>query len=144
VRLSIRVGVVACVAAACLVGAGRLDNAVAVFDFRADANDAATFTDRTYPEIDTLPGAARVMEDARLWMPEDATYDVVFGRPSLERSFGNVAYFLFILLWPRAQVHAQDDAPWVFCYGCTPSTLGPGYEVLSDSGRGLLFARRTT
>jgi hypothetical protein len=64
VTLSIPVGVVACVAAACLGGAGRLDNAVGVFDFRADANDAATFTDRTYLEIDTLPGAAHVIEDS--------------------------------------------------------------------------------
>jgi hypothetical protein len=131
------------VAAACLVGAGRLDDAVAVFDFRADANAAATFTERTYPEIDTLPGGAEVMEDARLWMPEDASYDVVFGRPSLERRFGNVAYFLYILLWPRTQA-AAEPADWVFCYGCTRSTLGPGHEVLSDSGRGLLFARRNT
>jgi hypothetical protein len=140
-RIAIRVGVVACVGIACLVGAGGLDDAVAVFDFRADANAAASFNERTYPAIDSLPGAARVLEDARLWMPDDARYRVRYGQPSLERRFANVRYFLFLLLWPRGQV--QDDrASWVFCYGCTPSTLGPEHEILSDSGRGLLFARR--
>jgi hypothetical protein len=140
--LVVRIGVVATVAVACLLGAGRLDNAVAVFDFRADENHASTFTERTYPEIDTLPGGARVLEDARLWMPEDAAYRVVYGRPELEQRFGNVAYFLFLLMWPRAPVE-DESAPWAFCYGCTPSTLDRGHEVLSDSGQGFLFARRT-
>ncbi len=140
-QLVIRAGVVACVGLACLLGAGRLDDAVAVFDFHADANDLATFTERTYPEIDSLPGARPVLEDARLWMPEDASYRVVFGRDSLERRFANVRYFLFLLLWPRSQA-ALEPSPWLFCYRCTRSTLGDDYAVLSDSGRGLLFARR--
>ncbi len=141
-RIAIRIGVVACVAAACLLGAGRLDDAVAVFDFHADVNHSATFTERRYPEIDSLPGAVPVMEDARLWMPENATYGVVFGQRFLERRFGNVRYFLFLLMWPRSQAQLER-APWVFCYECTRSTLGDRYEVLSDSGQGLLFARRS-
>jgi hypothetical protein len=140
-RLAIRVGVIACVAAAGLLGAGRLDDAVAVFDFHADANYAATFNDRMYPEIDSLPGAAPVLEDARLWMPEDASYRVVFGSPDVERGHSNVRYFLDILLWPRAQ--QAGDASWVLCYGCGPRTLGPGHEVLSQSDR-LLFARKAS
>jgi hypothetical protein len=129
------------VAAAALVGAGRLDTALAVFDFQADSNYSATFVERTYPEIDTLPGASKVMEDARLWMPEDASYRVIFGSPSLERRLGNVAYFLFLLMWPRNQ-SPIEPAPWVFCYRCAHSSLGPEWEILSDSGQGLLFARR--
>ncbi len=77
--IAVRVGVVACVAAAGLLGVTKLDEAVAVFDFEADTNAASTFNDRVYPEIDGLEGAARVIEDARLWMPEDATYRVVDG-----------------------------------------------------------------
>ena len=116
---------IACVAGACLIGAGRLDDAVAVFDFQADANHAATFTERTYPVIDSMPGGVKVIEDARLWMPEDETYRVVFGQPSLERRHVNVPYFLFLLLSPRSQAQPQvESAPWVFCYGCTPATLG--------------------
>jgi hypothetical protein len=140
-RLAIRAGVIACVGAACLIGAGRLDDAVAVFDFHADANYAATFNDRTYPDIDSLPGAAPVLEDARLWMPEDASYRVVFGSRDVERRHTNVRYFLYILLWPRAQ--QDDDASWVFCYGCGPGRLGPKHEVLSQSDR-LLFARKAS
>ena len=122
------------------MGAGRLDDAVAVFDFRADANDAATFNERTYPEIEWLPAGARVMEDARLWMPADATYRVIAGPhtpPSRSRSLRT---FLFVLLMPRRQTQLES-ASWVFCQGCTPATLGPGYDVLSDSGHGFLFAR---
>jgi hypothetical protein len=139
-RLAVRIGVVACVGAACLLAAGRLDDAVAVFDFHADANYVATFNDRTYPEIDSLPAAAPVLEDARLWMPEASSYRVVYGSRELERRFTNVRYFLYILLWPRVQ--QADDASWVFCYGCSRAGLGPGYDVLSASER-LLFARKT-
>jgi len=79
-----RIGVVACVSAAGLLGAGKFDDALAVFDFQADANVAATFNERTYPEISGLAGWASVLEDACLWMPEDATYRVVVG-PRLRR-----------------------------------------------------------
>jgi hypothetical protein len=141
-QVAVRVGVVACVAAACLVGAGRLDDATAVFDFHADANTAATFSERTYPDIEWLVGGATVMEDARLWMPEDATYRVVHGPGTVgERRSDSLRFFLRVLLMPRRQTQLES-APWVFCHDCTPSQLGTGYEVLSDSGQGFLFARR--
>ena len=142
-RIAVRVGVVACIAAACLLGAGRLDNAVAVFDFRADENVAATFSERTYPGVEWLVGGQRVMEDARLWMPEDAAYRVIEGPGSSSARARSLRFFLFVLLQPRDQAKLES-APWVFCFGCTPSTLGTEYEVLSDSGHGFLFARRTT
>jgi hypothetical protein len=141
-RVAVRVGVVACVAVACLLGAGRLDDALAVFDFQADTNVAATFNERTYPQIDGLDGGPRVMEDARLWMPEDASYRVVDG-PSVptEVTSGSLRIYLDVLLMPRRRTQLES-VPWAFCYGCTRSTLGPEFEVLSDSGHGLLFARR--
>jgi hypothetical protein len=141
-QLAVKAGVVACVAAAGLLGAGRLDDALAVFDFQADANVAATFNERTYPEIAGLPGGATVMEDARLWMPEDATYRVVDGpRVPGETTLASLRTYLGVLLMPRRQTRLEP-APWVFCYGCARSTLAPEYEVLSDSGNGFLFARR--
>lgn len=140
-KIAVRVGVVACIAAASLVGAGRLDDALAVFDFRADTNVASTFNERTYPEIAELPGGARVMEDARLWMPENARYRVIRGpRPPWKLTSGSLRYFLLVLLSPRTQTQLES-VPWVFCYGCTPSTLAPKYQVLSDSGHGFVFAR---
>lgn len=142
-QIAVRIGVVACVAAASLLGAGKLDNAIAVFDYRADTNAAATFNERTYPEIDFLPGWARVMEDARLRMPENAAYRVVDGPNAPPLRSGPLRTFLLVLLTPREQTPASAAA-WAFCFACTSSTLGPEYEVLSDSGRGFLFARRTT
>ena len=139
----IRVGVVACVAAACLVGAGRLDSALAVFDFQADANSVATYNDRMYPEIVELPGAAKVMEDARLWMPADAGYRVVYGPRHGELDAGSLRYFLRVLLSPRTQTQ-RGLVPWVFCYGCSQTALESKLDVLSDSGHGFVFARRSS
>ena len=140
--MAVRVGVVACVALACLIGAGRLDEAIAVFDFQADTNAVSTFSDRAYPEIDGLAGWAEVLEDARLWMPEDASYRLVDGPGTpTATSFESLRIYLDVLLMPRRRT-PLESAPWAFCYGCTRSTLGPEFEVLSDSGHGLLFARR--
>jgi hypothetical protein len=138
---AVRIGVVACVSAACLLGAGRLDDAVAVFDYRADLNAGATFTERTYPEFEFLPEGGKVMEDARLWMPEDARYRVIDGPDADASKTGPLRTFLRILLMPRSETETRRE-PWAFCYGCSPSTLGLEYEVLSDSGHGFLFARR--
>lgn len=141
VRIALRVGVVLCVLAACLLGGGRLDDAVAVFDFTADTNVAATFNQRTYPEIVELQEAARVFEDARLWMPEDATFRVVDGPRAQELVSGPVRTFLDVLLMPRRRTE-DESTRWLFCYGCTRRALDAGYDVLSDSGHGFLFARR--
>jgi hypothetical protein len=140
-RVAVRVGVVASVAFACLLGAGRLDDAVAVFDFQADANSAATFNERTYPEIVELPGSAKVIEDARLWMREDASYRVVDGPRATEVLSGSVRTFLDVLLMPRRRTQLEST-PWTFCNGCKRSSLGPEYEILSVSGYGFQFARR--
>jgi hypothetical protein len=140
-KIAVRVGVVACVSAAGLLGAGRLDDAVAVFDYRADLNAKATFNERTYPEFEFLAGGGKVMEDARLWMPGDASYRVIDGPDADASKSGPLRTFLLILLMQRSQTQVKS-ARWAFCYGCSSSTLGPEYEVLSDSGHGFLFARR--
>ena len=142
-QLAVRLGVVACVAAACVVAVGKLDNAVAVFDYYADANAAATYNERNYPELEFLPRGDEVMEDGRLWMPEDARYRVVDGPAALEDEAISLRTFLTVLLVPRAQTD-DASAEWAFCYGCSRSTLGPEYEVLSESGDGFLFARKTS
>jgi hypothetical protein len=141
-RIAARFGAATCVAVACLLAATRLDDAVAVLDFQADANVAATFNERNYPEVEGLPGGARVMEDARLWMPEDAVYSVIDGpQVHVETTLASLRTYLGVLLMPRRETQVET-APWAFCYGCSPSTLGAEYEVLSDSGNGFLFARR--
>ena len=82
------------------------------------------------------------MDDARLWMPEDAEYRVVEGGElTVAEGSGYGNHFLRTLLLPRVQTDSPT-VPWVFCYECTSATLGPDYEVLSDSGDGFLFARR--
>lgn len=136
-----RIGVVACVGLASLVAAGRLDDTIAVFDDLADRNATASYVERTYPESHWVAGSPDVLEDARLWIPEDSSYRVVHGPLfSTAESSGYGRYFLLGLLLPRQQTD-DTSAEWVFCYGCKPSTLGPEFEVLSDSGDGFLFGR---
>ncbi len=115
-----RLGVVACVGVACLVGAGRLDDAVAIFDFRADASAAASFRERTYPEHPWVAGSAKVLDDARLWIPEDAEYRVVEGRElAISESSGYGRHFLRTLLLPRVQTDLRLRAvgPLLRVYG---------------------------
>ena len=138
-ELAIRLGVVACVAAAAYIGAARLDDTVAVFDFRADLNASASYRDRTYLPGRGLAGSWRVLEDARLWMPRDARYRVVEGPAVGVETHRYARFFLLGLLLPRRQTESTS-APFVFCYGCTPSTLGPRFHVLSRSSD-LLFGR---
>jgi hypothetical protein len=137
--LVVRVGVVACVAAAAYIAASRLDDTIAVFDFRADLNASATYRDRTYLPGRGLAGSWHVLEDARLWMPRDASYRVVEGPAVGLETHRYARFFLLGLLLPRRQTDSAA-APFVFCYGCTRSTLGPRVHVLSRSSD-LLFGR---
>ena len=137
--LAVRVGVVLCVAAAGYIGAARLDDTVAVFDFRADLNAAVSYRDRTYLPGRGLAGSWRVLEDARLWMPRDASYRVVEGPAAGLETHRYARFFLLGLLLPRRQTESAS-APFVFCYGCTRATLGPHVQVLSRSSD-LLFGR---
>ena len=135
----VRVGVVVCVAVAAYVGAARLEDTIAVFDFRADLNASLTYRDRTYLPGLGLAGDWRVLEDARLWMPSGATYRVV-EEPGINSETRRYArFFLLGLLLPRRQVDSPS-AEYAFCYGCTPSTLGRRFEVLSKS-RDVVFGR---
>ena len=57
-------------------GLGRLDETLGLFDYRADRNAGLTYLDREYGDRGWAPDR-RVIEDARLWMPEDARYRIV-------------------------------------------------------------------
>ena len=74
------------------------------------------------------------MDDARLWMPETASYRVVHGpgATAAQRTSTSLRHFLLALFLPRRQTE-HETARWVFCYDCAPSVLGPQYEILSDS-----------
>ncbi|HXG76902.1 MAG TPA: hypothetical protein VNJ53_10060 [Gaiellaceae bacterium] len=109
---------------------------------RARAHLATPYLDRLYLEPFRLVGDPRVIEDARLWMPEEATYRVVTGpnvrlrKPAtLESAIALVRFHLM----PRRLV--AGPAGWVLCYGCRRSLLGDRFQVLSDGGNGVVFGR---
>lgn len=138
---TIRLGVVICVGVAVTTAAMRLDDVLGLFDLRADTNAAYTHDQRTHTLPEWGAAGAKVLEAARLWMPEDATYRVVFGREfDGIRSSDFTRHFLPGYLLPRRQT-GSDSAEWVFCYGCDDATLGERFEVLSRVDGGPAFGR---
>jgi hypothetical protein len=142
---AIRIGVVVCVAVAVVLAALRLDEVQGLFDFRADQNASLGYLDRLYAD-GGVAGSQRVVEDALAWMPPDATYRVLVG-PHMTgvAPFTRLVAedFLEYFLLPRRRAESEPT-PWVFCYGCDVSALGPSFHVLSDGGNGVLFGRVDT
>jgi hypothetical protein len=134
-----RLGTLVCVAAAVVVGAFSLDEALGVFDYRADVNASRSYLDRTYGDDGDVVGSRRVVEDAHLWMPEDATYRIVVGAGDAEGEYDPVVApdFLRYFLLPRRE---SASGPWVFCLGCDVSALGDRFQALSKDGS-VVFGR---
>jgi hypothetical protein len=121
----------------------RLDETLGLFDFRADHNASLGYLDREYGDRGWAPDR-RVVEDARLWMPDDARYVIAIG-PSWLNIDGTVgADFLKYFLLPRREVEAgSGEAEWAFCWECDRSQLGGRFEVLSRGRDGFVFGRLT-
>lgn len=138
-RLAIaRAGVIVVVALAVVAGAARLDEALGLLDWRADVNASRSYLDRTYADDGQVIETRRVVEDARFWMPEDATYRILLGDSEAGVRFRDVAPdFLRYFLLPRRE---SEDAPYIFCFGCDVAALGADFEVLSEEN-GVVFGR---
>jgi len=134
-----RFGVVICVVVATAVTVGAFSDALDGSDFWADRNSALDYTSRSVPYQEAV-GSRKVAEDARLWMPEDATYRIVTA-PDLQGPLQWAAPdFLAGFLLPRRQTESTET-PWVFCFSCDVAALGEDFEVLSDDGSGVTFGR---
>jgi hypothetical protein len=138
---AIRAGVVVCVAAVAAAGLLRFDETLGLFDFRADHNASLTYLDREYGDRGWAPDR-RVVEDARLWMPEDARYAIAIG-PVQQDIDGKVAAdFLKYFLLPRREVGAgSGEAEWAFCLACDRSQLPGRLAVLARGRDGIVFGR---
>ena len=139
----LRLGVVGCLAAAVGTAGLKLDDALGVFDLRADINSSLTYSGRThtYPEWSPAPG--KVLETARLWMPADATYRVVYGRSfDASRTADFSHQLLYDFLLPRRPTTSKA-APWVFCYACDKRVLA-GMNVIAEVPGGPVFGRRSS
>ena len=136
----VRLGVVLCVVACAGMVVLKLDDSLGVLDQGADRSASTTYSERTYPTSRWVAGDANVLEDARLWMPENATYRVVLGPRQAMLGYSDWApYFLHFALLPRRQSTSRD-APWVFCYGCDAASVAR-LEVLSDGDGEVVFGR---
>jgi hypothetical protein len=138
----LRLGVLLCVLAAVATAAVKLDDALGIFDRRADLNSESTYGQRTHTHAEWSPLGGRVLENARLSMPEDARYRIVFGpRWNRARTADFTHQLLVGFLLPRRPTTAPT-AKWVFCYGCTASTLGDQFEIVDQVQGGPMFSRR--
>ena len=137
----IRLGVVACVAVSVGTAALKLDDALGIFDLRADLNAASTYSERTHTHREWSASAGDVLETARLRMPEDARYRVVF-TPAFDASASAdfTHQLLPTLLLPRRPT-ASEDAEWLFCYGCDESTFDERFQVIAQVEGGPMFGQ---
>ena len=134
-----RLGVVICVVVATGVAIPAFSDALNGSDSWADRNAGLSYASRSVPTREAV-GSQKVVEDARLWMPEDATYRIEVA-PDLQGPLQWAAPdFLAGFLLPRRQT-GSADTPWVFCFSCDVAALGEDFEVLSDDGSGVLFGR---
>jgi hypothetical protein len=135
-------GTALCVVVAALVCLERFDQVLGLFDWRADRNASQSYLELLYAD-EGVVGDRRVVEEARLRMPDDARYRVVVG-PDLQA--GNrftpvvIAEYLEYFLLPRRQVD-DASAEWALCYGCDPRELGQGRVQVADGGNGVSFWR---
>jgi hypothetical protein len=138
---AIRVGVIACVVAVAVSALLRLDETMGLFDFRADRNASLTYLDREYGDRGWAPDR-RVIDDARLRMPDDAKYAILLG-PRWDNLDGTVAAdFIEYFLLPRQEVDAgSSEAEWAFCYACDRAALGGRFEVVATGRDGIAFGR---
>jgi hypothetical protein len=135
----IRLGAGLCVAAITLSLPFAIDDGLRGNDSWADHNSSLTYMARSVPPADAV-GSPGVVEDARLWMPNDAEYRIVTPDDLVGPLQWAFPDFIAAFLLPRREVQSED-AEWIFCVRCDSTTLGSAYEVLSDSGDGILFGR---
>ncbi|MGH3109378.1 MAG: hypothetical protein ACRDQT_00495 [Gaiellaceae bacterium] len=139
---AVAAGVLACVLVAVVLGALKLDEALGLFDFRADQNASLGYLERVYGDEGVVMSRS-VVEEATAHMPADASYRVILG-PNLrgEHRFTRLIIedFLDHFLLPRRQVDSVA-ASWVLCYGCDVASLGARFQVLARSDEGIVFGR---
>ena len=135
------VGVVACLAVAVALVVTKLDDALGLFDQRADTNASFGYEQRAHTYPGWSPAAGRVLEDARLWMPEDAYYRVVETPGFDEAVSADFSRDLLLgFLLPRRPTDSES-AEWIICYGCVDGSLGGEFELLSGVEGGPSFGR---
>lgn len=138
--VAVRAGVVLCVAIALGTAVVKLPDVLGVFDERADANSRLTYSQRSHTHQEWSPEGGNALETARLWMPEDAEYRIVFGPGFDRKRAADLTHDLLVgFMLPRRPTESES-APWVFCYGCDERTLAK-LEVLASVDGGPTFGR---
>lgn len=136
----VRAAVVLCVASACVTAVVKLPDVLGVFDARADANSVLTYSQRAHTHPEWAPEGGNLLETARLSMPDDAEYRIVFGPGFDRKRTPDITHDLLVgFLLPRRPTDS-DQAPWLFCYGCDEQMLRK-IEVIAAVDGGPTFGR---
>jgi hypothetical protein len=140
----VRVGVVAAVFVAAVLGLVYFARAVDELGEQARANAAANYDDREYGGGNSLVVDKRALYEARALIPPDGSYRVVPG-PNVvgatELTEPYIDQFARYFLMPR---RPSPDAEWLICYGCDPLQLEEPTDVVWDGGAGITIHRTTS
>ena len=139
-----RLGVVACICTAGVLGLVYFVRAVDSLDDAARTNAAANFDDREFGGGNSLLADKRSLYEARSLIPEDGRYRVVAG-PNVvaggtDLTLPYIDQYVRYFLMPR---RPAADAHWILCYGCDPSDLDRPTQTVWDDGGGISILRES-
>lgn len=137
-----RLAVLACVAI--LVGAlvYHYPGAVREAGSRAESNAALSYADREFAGGNAVVADQGGLYEARGLIPADGSYSISVGAPVdgwTELTAPFAPWFARYFLLPRRQV---DDAPWILCYACDPSSH-EGFTTVWTGSDGISILARS-
>jgi hypothetical protein len=139
----VRLGVVACICTAAVLGVVYFVRAVDRLDDTARVNAAANYDDREFGGGNSVGADKRALYEARALIPEDGRYRVVAGphdvEGSTELTLPYIDQFARSFLMPR---RPAADGDWVLCYGCDQTELDPSLRKVWDGGNGIMILRK--
>jgi hypothetical protein len=137
----LRLGVALVSLAVCMSAAVGLGQSLGRLDTRIKHNASLDYLDRVVAGGNGVVGSQALAFQAKAWIPEGDTYQVVFGpdlQTSSELTRPYAGDFLRYLLFPRRQVAGSR---WVLCYGCDREAYGGRFETLYDAGEEYTLGR---
>jgi hypothetical protein len=130
--------VILCVALTLSVVGIRYVKALSQLGDTASTNSSLSFDDRELAGGNSVVVDQRAAYEARALIPVNSSYRIAVGpglRGATKLTEEHIGGWLRYFLMPRRP--DGDDARWVICYGCDPSTLGNRYEVRWRDSNGI-------
>jgi len=135
------IGVVFAVVLAVGFGVVYFAKALSQLDATAARNSALSFSDREIAGGNSIVIDQEAAYEARVLIPPTETYRVRVGprlrNPTSLTTTYVESWFRYFLM-PR---RPSADAPWIVCYGCDLTDLGPSYDIRWHDRNGISIGR---